>query len=75
MVISRRNIRDWWAQLIKPQDQSKGKERAILITYTVWNLWEERCKRVFDNKAHSQQELLETIKNDLQLLQLAQEEL
>jgi hypothetical protein len=46
LVISRRNIRDWWAQLIKRQDQSNGKERAMLITYTVWNLWKERCRRV-----------------------------
>lgn len=45
------NIRDWWAQLIKPQDQSNDEERAILITYTVWNLWKEKCRRVIDNKA------------------------
>lgn len=35
-----------------PQDQSNNEERAILIAYTVWNLWEEnKCRRVIDNKA------------------------
>jgi hypothetical protein len=33
--------------------------------YTMWNLWKERCRRVFDNKAMLASQLQQEIKNDV----------
>jgi len=52
----------------------------ILLSYSFFrkdnlaSLWKERCRRVFDNKACTTQEILQRIANDVRMLQLAQEE-
>ena len=74
MSIIMTNIREWWAKIIKTQGQGNEEQRASLITYTAWNLWKERCRRVFDNKARTTQELLRDINNDIQMHRLAHED-
>ena len=61
-------------QITKPQGQVDHEQRVRLITYASWNLWKERCTRVFNNKACTTQEILQQIANDVHMLQLAQEE-
>jgi hypothetical protein len=56
-------------RLPKTQGQGDEVQRTRLITYTVWNLWKERCQRVFDNKARSTD-----IINDVQMQRLAFED-
>ena len=50
------------------------KRAQIVAVYTAWNLWKERCRRVFDNKAMDVQHLLDSIKDDIQSLQFARED-
>jgi hypothetical protein len=40
-------------------------DRAQNVIYTAWNLWKERCRRVFDNKALMETQLQELIKEDV----------
>jgi hypothetical protein len=68
------NMKEWWTQITKTQGQEDEVQRTRLITYTVWNLWKERCRRVFDNKARSTQELLQDIINDVQMQHLVFED-
>ncbi|KAF8645956.1 hypothetical protein HU200_066047 [Digitaria exilis] len=42
-----------------------------LIIYTLWNLWKERCRRVFDNKTLSPIDLARVIKEEIAAEQLA----
>jgi len=74
LSVTRRNIKEWWRQITKTQGQVDHEQRARLITYTAWNLWKERCRRVFDNKACTTQEIIQQIANDVNMLQMAQEE-
>ena len=64
-----------WKKLSLRAGQGSDRNRTTIITYTVWNIWKERCKRVLDNKARSTEELLEEIRNDLRLLQMVAQEL
>jgi hypothetical protein len=41
------------------------KRAQIVAVYTAWNLWKERCRRVFDNKTTDVQRLLESIQDDI----------
>ena len=53
-------------RMVDIDDQKQGKWHK--------NLWKERCRRVFDNKARSTQELLQDIINDVQMQRLAFED-
>jgi hypothetical protein len=58
---------EWWTKL-NPGDRRSGNPqnlRATIIVYTAWNLWKERCRRVFDNKAQNEQNLVAVIKADV----------
>ena len=53
----------------------RHRQQGTVIVYTAWNLWKERCRRVFNNKAQNEQHLLPAIKDDVQAHQQAWEEL
>jgi hypothetical protein len=65
------SIKTWWKMLT--QHQQTNYHRLTIIVYTVYNLWKERCRWVFDNKAQSTQQLLQIIREDLKQLQQAHE--
>ncbi|KAF8652259.1 hypothetical protein HU200_062895 [Digitaria exilis] len=67
-------IKAWWTNLIHTNAGQPETSRVHIITYTAWNLWKERCRRVFDNKAYMPQQLLECIRHDVGALRYAQEE-
>lgn len=64
---------DWWLQMNLGRDDTHNL-RATIIIYNTWNLWKERCKRVFDNRARTAEQLLAAIRDDIQAVQLAWEE-
>jgi hypothetical protein len=41
------------------------------LIYIAWNLWKERCQRVFDNKALAHEAIHMIIKQDVQQWYLA----
>jgi hypothetical protein len=44
-----------------------SKQRACKFVYTVWNLWKERCRRLYDNKAMTLVQLQAVIRFDVEL--------
>ena len=74
LAITRTKISDRWKQLTQQTRQGSDRSRTTIITYTVWNVWKERYKHIFDNKARSTEELLEVIRNDLRLLLMAEQD-
>jgi len=41
------------------------------LTYAAWNIWKERCRRVFDNKALPAHQLVLLIMHDVAAYRLA----
>jgi hypothetical protein len=54
-------LKSWW------EAWTTGVNRDLLqkVVYTMWNLWKERCRRVFQNKAMTSDQLMQQIKNDV----------
>lgn len=46
------------------QPQATDIEQATI--YIAWNIWKERCRRVYDNKAIPVPQLVQIIKSDIQ---------
>jgi hypothetical protein len=60
-----RPFKSWWNSLLRLQDPN-ATDRVQKMVYTVWNIWKERCRRVFDNKGISEAQLQEAIRQDVQ---------
>ena len=64
-------LKKWWKRVtarIPGEDSSRKTTTAV---YTTWNIWKERNRRGFDNKASTVQQVCDRIKEDLELLQQA----
>jgi hypothetical protein len=48
-------------------DGLEHMERACKFIYTVWNIWKERCRRLYDNKAMTTSQLQTIIRLDVEL--------
>jgi len=60
-----------WRQSWVDRGRAESNKHLQVLIYTVWNLWKERCRRVFDNKAMSQVQLTAIIKSDITNYSLA----
>lgn len=56
--------------MLKTGTAPKAEHIQVMI-YTAWNLWKERCRRVFDNKALSPTDLTAIISQDIALYRQA----
>ncbi|KAF8760504.1 hypothetical protein HU200_010127 [Digitaria exilis] len=48
--------------MIGPAAAQTVRQKEQMVIYTAWNLWKERCRRVFDNKAMMVTQLVLLIK-------------
>ncbi|WVZ83488.1 hypothetical protein U9M48_030630 [Paspalum notatum var. saurae] len=58
-------IKDWWAAAAT----DGGKTQAVI--YAAWNIWKERCRRKYDNKAMTAVQVANLVKQDLSLFLMA----
>ena len=58
------NVKDWREQLTKATGLDHDRLRQIL-TYATRNIWKERCRLVFDNKALPADQLAQLIMQDV----------
>jgi hypothetical protein len=47
-------------------DKTQLKDRLQKMIYIVWNIWKERCRRVYDKRALTADHLLSKIMADVQ---------
>jgi hypothetical protein len=63
---SYRHFKTWWHSMMRAGQQQQDVNRAQRVIYTSWNIWKERCKRVFENKVTTPTQLINIIKDDVQ---------
>jgi hypothetical protein len=59
-----RRLKGWWHSMIQT-GANEAKEREQKFIYTIWNIWKERCRRMYDNRAMTQIQLQSTIQLDV----------
>jgi hypothetical protein len=59
-----RRVKVWWTEL-QNGDTTGFASRLQRVIYTAWNLWKERCRRVYDSKAITEAQLESIIKLDV----------
>jgi hypothetical protein len=46
-----RSLNDWWDETISHLPKEKKREASGAIIYSMWGVWKERNRRVFQNTA------------------------
>ena len=65
------NLKTWWTDLNGNTATPPSVERTKVLIYTVWNIWNEHCRRVYDNKAIPAAHLATIIKQEMETLKMA----
>jgi hypothetical protein len=52
--------------MMRTGQQQQDANMSQRVIYTAWNIWNERCRRVFENKATTPTQLINIIKDDVQ---------
>jgi hypothetical protein len=65
-----RCLQEWWISMIKT-GTNVPKVREQRLIYTMWNIWKERYRRVYFNKAMTLSQVQNTITNNVELYQAA----
>ncbi|PNT75617.1 hypothetical protein BRADI_1g35653v3 [Brachypodium distachyon] len=63
----------WWNRSIKIGKQKEKHKDVTVAVYTIWNIWKERNRRIFQNEAISKG-VGTLIKNELSLQREARRE-
>jgi hypothetical protein len=59
-----RTLRRWWRSVLRQSAADRDKHLQVII-YTVWNVWKERCRRIFQNIATNADQLAGLSKQDV----------
>jgi hypothetical protein len=59
-----RMIRDWWRILLRWGADDRAHHTRLII-YTLWNIWKERCRRVFQHLAVAADQLARCIRHGI----------
>uniref|UniRef100_A0A0A9C0S7 Uncharacterized protein n=1 Tax=Arundo donax TaxID=35708 RepID=A0A0A9C0S7_ARUDO len=63
-------IKQWWTDMTGTGESAKFTER-YQTTYIAWNIWKERCRRIFQAKSLAITQLSHLIQQDVAAQQMA----
>ncbi|KAF8658162.1 hypothetical protein HU200_059634 [Digitaria exilis] len=61
-LLVQQGMERWWNDALAGLPKNTKRQRATLMTYTAWNIWKERNRRVFENQCGTPQRVLALIK-------------
>jgi hypothetical protein len=62
------NLELWWDSEIRGLPSQQKKQRAAILIYTTWNIWNERNRRIFEGKSATPARVIRLIKEEMALL-------
>jgi hypothetical protein len=57
-------MRRWWHAVTRGAAGNCDEHMQVII-YTIWNIWKERCHRVFQNKALTTDQPMQITRKDI----------
>jgi hypothetical protein len=60
-----RSLNDWWDETISHLPKEKKREASGAIIYSMWGVWKERNRRVFQNTALQPTAVAALVKEDI----------
>ena len=60
-------IEEWWKSSLAHLSQAQKRSVAAILTYTTWNIWKEKNRRVFEQKCLQPHQVVLLIKKEINL--------
>ena len=73
IAASSNSINEWWDQARKGKADEQKKRHTTLGIYTIWHIWKERGRRIFQDVNATASLVARLVRDDLDLLRLARE--
>lgn len=67
---SSKKLHEWWNEKMATRAAGHKRRIATLIIYTMWNLWKERNRIIFENKTMQPWQLVQQIKEEMKLREM-----
>ncbi|CAN6296602.1 unnamed protein product [Urochloa humidicola] len=64
-------IEDWWNLSLAGTSKQIRRSKATIMIYTVWNIWKERNRRVFEGISATPQRVMALIKEEMSIWESA----
>ncbi|KAF8667131.1 hypothetical protein HU200_053318 [Digitaria exilis] len=61
----------WWNSSLQGLQKEQRRQGALLMIFTVWNIWNERNRRIFQHAASLPMRVLALIKENVRLREAA----
>lgn len=61
----------WWNDAFVGMPKNNKRDRASLMIYTVWNIWKERNRRVFQGQSDTPHRVFALIKEEMKMRNMA----
>jgi len=64
-------VEAWWNRSMEHLNQAQKRSVAAILSYTTWNIWKERNRRVFQHKSLQPHQVVLLIKEEINLRRVA----
>lgn len=71
MASSSTSLDDWWLKINQGKADEQHKRRVATSVYTIWHIWKERGRRMFQDKSLMANAVAGLIRADLEVLFIA----
>lgn len=71
LPVANEGIQEWWRQSLQTVPKFRRRAAAALLINTCWNIWNERNRRIFQNRFATPQGVFCLIKEEIGLRQKA----
>jgi ABC-type histidine transport system ATPase subunit len=59
------HIDDWWDKAAQKVAKPMKRQFNGLVIYTIWNIWKERNRRIFNNTLESPMQVASKVREDI----------
>ena len=64
-------VEEWWNSSLQASSTKNRSKVAVILLYTVWNMWNEQNRRIFQGISHPPIIVLSLIKEEMKIRQQA----